>query len=62
MGGLWPTPSEPLGAKPEIRPKFGPGRIVQIDDGPMQKRAVVHCNEPGRKPLMLAYAKLEPAG
>jgi DNA helicase-2/ATP-dependent DNA helicase PcrA len=42
--------------------KFGLGRIVEIDDGPVQKRAVVHFNEAGRKPLILEYAKLEPAG
>jgi hypothetical protein len=28
----------------------------------VQKRAVVHFNEAGRKPLILEYAKLEPAG
>ena len=42
--------------------KFGLGRIVEVDDGPVQKRAVVHFNEAGRKPLILEYAKLEPAG
>jgi DNA helicase-2/ATP-dependent DNA helicase PcrA len=42
--------------------KFGLGRVVEVDEGPVQKRAVIHFNTAGRKPLMLEYAKLEPVG
>jgi DNA helicase-2/ATP-dependent DNA helicase PcrA len=42
--------------------KFGLGRIAEIDESPVQAKAVVDFNAAGRKTLILEYAKLEPVG
>ncbi len=42
--------------------KFGLGRIAEVDETPVQAKAVVDFNEAGRKTLILEYAKLEPVG
>ncbi len=68
-GSAYDTPARTAAGTPGLKmgqlvrhAKFGLGRVVEIDDGPVQRRAVVQFNEVGRKPLILEYAKLEPAG
>ncbi len=68
-GGGYSTPSRTPSKYPRLskgvlvrHAKFGLGRIAEIDETPVQAKAVVDFNAAGRKTLILEYAKLEPVG
>ena len=68
-GGGYGTPSRTPSKYPRLskgtlvrHAKFGLGRIAEIDETPVQAKAVVDFNAAGRKTLILEYAKLEPVG
>ncbi len=68
-GGGYSMPSRTPSKYPRLQKgvlvrhaKFGLGRIAEIDETPVQAKAVVDFNAAGRKTLILEYAKLEPVG